>query len=441
MAEQTTNGAAEETVLEDGALAERAAALSTQLLRREPPAAGLAAMPEVSAAELVERLEVIRQAMRTAMQEGVDYGRVPGSDKPGLFKPGAEKLCVLFQLDVQPTNELVWGPGEHLTVISRATVYHAPTGTRLGYGEGICTTRERKYAYRRADRACPECGQPTVLKSKDARGGWFCWRKRGGCGAQFPEGDERIERQAQGEIDNPDLPDAWNTADKMAKKRAYVDAALSVTGASAIFTQDIGADPTETTTVLSGPASGAVVAAEMKHDAIRAAIRLCGGDAERARALWERIQATLDGYMPQAAAAALVHAAGQLQQPMPADPAAEPSTGREAEERATQPDRSADETGVKVNPHGSLVQAAATARGVPDAELANLIRVAAGSGRIADDRAARQLPVLLERISEPFARQTLELIEMLHPGARDADAGGTVRVDFATVEPGAEAAA
>jgi hypothetical protein len=138
------------------------------------------------------------------------------------------------------------GPGEHLTVISRATVYHAPSRTRLGYGEGICTTRERKHAYRRADRACPECGQPTVLKSKDARGGWFCWRKRGGRGPQFPDGDERIERQAQGEIENLDLPDAWNTADKMAKKRAYVDAALSVTGASAIFSQDIGADPTVT---------------------------------------------------------------------------------------------------------------------------------------------------------------------------------------------------
>jgi hypothetical protein len=183
------------------------------------------------------------------------------------------------------------------------------------------------------------------------------------------------------------------------------------------------------------------VTAEIKHDAIRAAIRLCGGDADRARALWERIQATLDGYMPEAAATALVHAAGQLQQPMPADAAAEPSTGREPEQRAMQADNGANGTGTKINSHGSLVRATATARGVPDAELANLIRVAAGSSRIADDRAARQLPVLLERISEPFARQTLELIEMLHPaGEQDADAGGTVSVDFAAVEPDGEAA-
>ena len=48
-----------------------------------------------------------------------------------------------------------------------------------------------------------------------------------------------------GRIENPDLPDTWNAVDKMSKKRGYVDAVLSVTGASAIFTQDIGADPSE----------------------------------------------------------------------------------------------------------------------------------------------------------------------------------------------------
>ena len=56
---------------------------------------------------------------------------------------------------MQPRNEPIWGPGEHLTVISRATVYHAPTGTRLGYGEGICSSREHSRAYRKRERACP----------------------------------------------------------------------------------------------------------------------------------------------------------------------------------------------------------------------------------------------------------------------------------------------
>ena len=190
------------------------------------------------------------------MRQDVDYGLVPGTDKPGLFKPGAEKLAILFKLDVQPRNEPIWGPGEHLTVISRATVYHAPTGTRLGYGEGICSSREHSRAYRKRERTCPQCETAAVIKGKaEFGGGWLCWRKRDGCGAKFADGDERIEGQEVGEIENPDLPDTWNAVTKMAKKRAYADAVLSVTGASAIFTQDLGADPTEAAAA-TGPEYG-----------------------------------------------------------------------------------------------------------------------------------------------------------------------------------------
>ena len=198
---------------------------------------------------------------------------VPGTDKATLFKPGAEKLAIVFKLDVQPRNEPIWGPGEHLTVISRATVFHAPTGTRLGYGEGICSSRESKYAYRNAGVKCPECGKETVRKSRprpDGTGGkgWYCWAKpekgSDGCGAQFPDDDDpRLVGQKVGRIENPDLPDTWNAVDKMAKKRGYVDAVLSVTGASAIFTQDIGADPSEAEA--DGLEHGPVVSGELKR--------------------------------------------------------------------------------------------------------------------------------------------------------------------------------
>jgi hypothetical protein len=65
----------------------------------------LAVTPDVDASELVARLDVIREAMNTAMVQGVDYGVIPGTgSKPTLLKPGAEKLGVLFQLDVQLAN-------------------------------------------------------------------------------------------------------------------------------------------------------------------------------------------------------------------------------------------------------------------------------------------------------------------------------------------------
>ena len=245
MTEQTTNGPFDEAAIEAAAL-ERGAELSAQIVRAQPAAE---VTPERTAAELRARLELIREVKRTAMTEGVDYGVVPGTDKPALFKPGAEKLALVFKLDVQPRNEPIWGPGEHLTVISRATVFHAPTGTRLGYGEGICSSRERN----RAPTASKSAPARTASSRRDqGQGGrsevaWLCWRKKAdGCGAKFPDGDQRIESQEVGEIENPDLPDTWNAVDKMAEKRGkYVDAVLSVTGASAIFTQDIGADPSE----------------------------------------------------------------------------------------------------------------------------------------------------------------------------------------------------
>jgi len=137
------------------------------------------------------------------------------------------------------------------------TIYHAPTGARLGAGEGICTTHERKYAYRQAQRKCPDCGAEAVIKGKkEYGGGWLCWAKKGGCNSKWDDGATEIEGQFVGDVENPDLPDLWNTVDKMATKRALVAAVLIVTGASAVFTQDvedgasgpIGAQPSEAAT-------------------------------------------------------------------------------------------------------------------------------------------------------------------------------------------------
>jgi hypothetical protein len=215
-----------------------------ELVIADEPAGALTVTPEVTAGDLVARLAVIKDAMEHAMTPDIDYGVIPGATKPSLLKPGSEKLGVLFQLDIQLDNEKIWGPEEHLTVISRAVAYHAPSGTRLGFGEGVCTTKERKYAYRRQERTCPQCGKAAIIKGKaEYGGGWVCFKKKNGCGAKFADGDSVIESQVVGEIGNPDLPDTWNTVVKMAEKRARIDAVLAVTGASALFTQDLEDQP------------------------------------------------------------------------------------------------------------------------------------------------------------------------------------------------------
>ena len=210
-------------------------------IERHVPAAAVTVTPELSADDLVKRLDIIRDASERAMQQDVDYGVIPGTgSKPTLLKPGAEKLAVLFQLDVQLVNEKIWGPGDHLTVMSRATVFHAPTGQRLGFGEGTCSTKEKKYGKRKQERTCPNCGKAAIIKGKaEYGGGWVCFKKKDGCGAKYRDEDTAITEQSVGEVENPDLADTWNTVVKMAEKRARVDAVLAVTGASALFTQDV----------------------------------------------------------------------------------------------------------------------------------------------------------------------------------------------------------
>ncbi len=206
-------------------------------------------------------------------------GEMETTKKPTLLKPGAEKLSVLFQLDVQLQNEKEWA-GDHLTVTSKATAFHAPSGTRLGYGEGICTTRERKYAYRKKERVCPKCGAEAIIKGKqEYGGGWVCWRKKDGCDAKFSDGDQAIEGQEAGDVENPDLPDLWNTVVKMAEKRARVDVVLAVTGASALFTQDIE----------DGPTTGVTASRQAGSSQSKAATGSVGFNSDAQRNLFERV--------------------------------------------------------------------------------------------------------------------------------------------------------
>lgn len=47
--------------------------------------------------EALERYGVMVRFVKSVMQSDVDYGIIPGTNKPTLLKPGAEKLCSLFR--------------------------------------------------------------------------------------------------------------------------------------------------------------------------------------------------------------------------------------------------------------------------------------------------------------------------------------------------------
>lgn len=190
---------------------------------------------------LKDRRDAIKNVYENVMIEGKHYGKpFKGSDKKTLLKAGGEVLCATFMLSPKfnkTTRHL--GDG-HREVEFACHLFHIPSGKFTGEGWGSCSTLESKYRYRKAKLTCPECGGESIIKGKEEYGGgWVCWKKKGGCGENFKEDDQRITGQEQGKIENPDIADEYNTVLKMAKKRAQIDAVLTVTGASEYFTQDL----------------------------------------------------------------------------------------------------------------------------------------------------------------------------------------------------------
>lgn len=225
----------------------------------EERSAPLAVRPEAAAAvwtpsfavavdDAIERKKQKRRFFEGVMDEGVHYGVIPGTkSKPTLLKSGAEMLLANMGLaaelsDAEPPirdyDGAGAGAGEGLIVYRRICRIYKQTGAREGermkiaQAEGSCSSRESKYRWRDDKPACPHCGKP-LFKSKDS--GWFCWRKKDGCGGQFAE----TAVKSVGKIPNPDLADIENTILKMADKRALVAATLIATGCSDIFTQDV----------------------------------------------------------------------------------------------------------------------------------------------------------------------------------------------------------
>ena len=184
---------------------------------------------------VTRQVAIIQNVMKSVMKQDEHYGTIPGTNKPSLLKPGAEKLNLVFRLrpEYQITKtELYNGHREYEVV---CTLYHIPTGQSVGQGVGSATTMEGKYRFRGGEKK--DTGKPVPkdywnlkktdpAKAKELIGG-------DGFGTAKFDGEWRIcELGEKIEHDNP--ADYYNTVLKMAKKRAHVDAILTATAASDI---------------------------------------------------------------------------------------------------------------------------------------------------------------------------------------------------------------
>lgn len=190
---------------------------------------------ERSVAEVTSQVAKIQDLMAKVMQRDEHYGVIPGTGKkPSLLKAGAEKLCFVFRLvpsfEVK-RDDLPNGHREYTVTCTLKTM----EGVFAGEGVGSCSTMESKYRYRNAsdyevlDEPIPEDSkerkeeyrkQGFGMKKVD---GVWCW----------------VKYTSEGKVENPDIADVYNTVLKMAKKRAHVDATITATAASDIFTQDV----------------------------------------------------------------------------------------------------------------------------------------------------------------------------------------------------------
>jgi hypothetical protein len=188
------------------------------------------------------RLAQFQEFVRSYLIEDEDFGKIPGTPKPTLLKPGADKLCELYGLadDYEVTEKVENYETGLFDYTIKCIITSRRDGRLVSTGMGSCNSYEKKYRWRSADRLCPNCQSPAIMRSKaEYGGGWFCFGKKGGCGAKFPDNDPAIANQSVGRVQNEDIADTKNTILKMAKKRAKIDATLSATRSSGIFTQDL----------------------------------------------------------------------------------------------------------------------------------------------------------------------------------------------------------
>ena len=221
----------------------------------------IAEVQPVSTDSLVKQVQAIQHAMKSVMEDGVHYGKIPGcGEKPALLKPGAEKIGLMFRLGAYFDPQYIDLTGGHREIKVICTLKSILNGETIGQGVGSCSTMESKYRYAGSELELTNIPVPKefwkdrdinilaelsgfpakmISTKKDEKNQWVIALK-----------GEKSERK--------DLADVYNTVLKMAKKRAHVDAIITATAAGDIFTQDIEDMPAIEATVVSTPMVQAV---------------------------------------------------------------------------------------------------------------------------------------------------------------------------------------
>jgi hypothetical protein len=169
----------------------------------------------MTAKELIAQVQIIQQVKEAVMIKDVHYGIIPGSQKPTLLKPGAEKLAMVFGLVCEPEVDDLSTPGENIRYRIKTRITSRHNGKLLGYGVGEASSDETKYKWRRS--VSDAEFEATLADRKNIK---------------------YMRNETIKQI-RTEFADQANTILKMAKKRSLVDAVLTTTAASDFFNQDL----------------------------------------------------------------------------------------------------------------------------------------------------------------------------------------------------------
>lgn len=182
----------------------------------------------VSPKESLKRLQQLQAFVQSVMVKEVDYGVIPGTTKPTLYQPGAQKLAEIYGFsatfeDVETVED--WEKPFFL-YRKRCVLKARRDGRYIGNGIGSCNSKEDRYAWRWV----PEWNlSPHVDKA-----GLQSREKRG------QRGKFLVYR-----VPNEDIFSIVNTLEKMACKRALIHAVIGATRSAGIFSQDLDDIPAE----------------------------------------------------------------------------------------------------------------------------------------------------------------------------------------------------
>lgn len=179
----------------------------------------------------LNQIKLFQAVVQELLQPELDFGVIPGTKKPTLLKPGAEKIAKLLNCydDYEEIDSVEqWeDKSPFFQYKFKCTFRDIATGLKISSGVGSCNSKESRFRYRwipvwdltEAQKAIQD-EVPSKQMGKSGKQKYWFYR-----------------------FENDDIFSQVNTIMKQASKRSLIAAALSAGRLSNIFSQDLEDTP------------------------------------------------------------------------------------------------------------------------------------------------------------------------------------------------------